>query len=264
MEAAHPYQHRQSRNPDLAAFVDECRQGGVSEAEIETMEKRGMALGINALHPVTGEPVPIFAANFVLMGYGTGAIMSVPAHDQRDWEFASKYGIEIRQVVAPRDGSEVDLEAGAFVDKDGVSCNSGPIDGMDFKSAFVKVAEDLEARGKGQRTINYRLRDWGVSRQRYWGAPIPVINCADCGALPVPEQDLPVVLPEDVEFDGTGSPIKKMATFIECRCPTCGGAAERETEEETGLRLADAELLGRLHDVAAAGRPTTIDRSCSA
>ncbi|MDJ0834293.1 MAG: leucine--tRNA ligase, partial [Gammaproteobacteria bacterium] len=217
-------------HPELNDFIEMCKQTNTAEAELEKMEKKGFPLGINAINPVNDEEIPIYVANFVLMGYGTGAIMSVPAHDQRDWEFARKYGIEIRQVVAPQDGSEIDLEAGAFVDKEGVSCNSGPIDGMDFKSAFGKVAEDLEGRGKGQRTINYRLRDWGVSRQRYWGAPIPVINCPDCGAVPVPEQDLPVVLPEDVEFDGIGSPIKRMDSFKQVDCPSCGKPAERETD----------------------------------
>ncbi len=217
-------------HPELNDFIELCKQTNTAEAELETMEKKGFPLGINAINPVNGEQTPIWVANFVLMGYGTGAIMSVPAHDQRDWDFAKKYGIEIRQVVAPRDGTEVDLETGAFIDKDGVSCNSGPIDGMDFKSAFTTVAEDLEKRGKGERKVNYRLRDWGVSRQRYWGAPIPVINCESCGSVAVPEQDLPVVLPEEVEFDGVGSPIKKMDSFKKTTCPKCGKAAERETD----------------------------------
>ena len=164
------------------------------------------------------------------MGYGTGAIMSVPAHDQRDWEFARKYGIEIRQVVEPLDGAPIDLEQGSFVTKEGRCCNSDILDGLDFETAFERIAEHLEGRGRGRRQINYRLRDWGVSRQRYWGAPIPVINCGTCGQLPVPEEDLPVVLPEDVEFEGIGSPIKKMESFIRTTCPKCGGPAERETD----------------------------------
>ncbi len=217
-------------NPQLAAFIDECRKSNTAEAELEKMEKKGFDLGIRAINPVNGEEIPVWAANFVLMGYGTGAIMSVPAHDQRDWEFARKYGIPIRQVVAPRDGSPVDLEQGAFPAKDGVNVNSGPLDGLGFSEAFQRVAEDLEARGKGRRTVNYRLRDWGVSRQRYWGAPIPVINCAHCGAVPVPVDDLPVVLPEDVEFDGVDSPIKRMDSFKRVDCPRCGRPAERETD----------------------------------
>jgi len=229
--AEHPLALKQAQHDtDLARFIDDCRKVNTAEAELEKMEKKGYPLGLHAINPVNGEHIPIYAANFVLMGYGTGAIMSVPGHDQRDWEFARKYGIEIRQVVAPKDGSAVDLEQGAFIDKDGVAVNSGPIDGMDFESAFNTVADHLEADGKGSRQVNFRLRDWGVSRQRYWGAPIPVINCPDCGAVPVPEQDLPVVLPEDVEFDGVGSPIKRMDSFIKTTCPSCGQPAERETD----------------------------------
>ena len=217
-------------NPEIAEFVDSCRKTNTSEAALEKMEKLGMALGINAVNPVNGEEIPVWIANFVLMGYGTGAIMSVPAHDQRDWEFARKYGIEIRQVVEPADGSAIDLEAGSFVTKEGRCCNSDILDGLDFSAAFDRIADHIEAQGKGSRQVNYRLRDWGVSRQRYWGAPIPVINCAACGILPVPEADLPVVLPEDVEFEGIGSPIKKMDSFKNISCPRCGGAAERETD----------------------------------
>ena len=217
-------------NAEVAGFVEACRKTHTSEAALEKMEKLGLALGIDAINPVNGERIPIWIANFVLMGYGTGAIMSVPAHDQRDWEFARKYGIEIRQVVAPADGSAIDLEQGSFVTKDGRCCNSDILDGLDFGAAFGRIAAQLEARNKGSRQVNYRLRDWGVSRQRYWGAPIPVINCASCGQLPVPEKDLPVVLPEDVEFEGIGSPIKKMKSFIDTSCPQCGGPAERETD----------------------------------
>ena len=217
-------------NPQIAEFIESCRKTNTSEAALEKMEKRGIALGIDAVNPVNGELIPIWIANFVLMGYGTGAIMSVPAHDQRDWEFARKYDIEIRQVVAPQDGSTVDLEAGSFVTKDGVCCNSDILDGLDFKAAFDRIASSIESAGRGSRQVNYRLRDWGVSRQRYWGAPIPVINCEACGMLPVPEADLPVVLPEEVEFEGIGSPIKRMDSFKKVSCPQCGGAAERETD----------------------------------
>ncbi len=219
-----------ANNSELSEFIELCKKTNTAEAELEKMEKLGFPLGINAINPVNGEEIPIYVANFVLTGYGTGAIMSVPAHDQRDWEFAKKYGINIRQVVAPADGSSVDLDKEAFITKDGISCNSEMINGLDFQSAFNKIADDLEARGKGERKVNFRLRDWGVSRQRYWGAPIPVINCPDCGSVAVPAQDLPVVLPEDVEFDGVGSPIKKMDSFKKTTCPSCGKAAERETD----------------------------------
>ncbi len=218
------------KDPEIAKFVDACRKTNTSEAALEKMEKLGCPLGIEATNPVNNESIPIWIANFVLMGYGTGAIMSVPAHDQRDWEFARKYGIEIRQVVEPADGSAIDLDAGSFVTKDGRSCNSGDLDGLEFDAAFKRISDQIEALGKGSRQVNYRLRDWGVSRQRYWGAPIPVIQCEACGMLPVPEADLPVVLPEDVEFEGIGSPIKKMDSFIQTTCPRCGGAAERETD----------------------------------
>ena len=218
-----------ARHPALAVFIEECRHAAVNEAAMETMEKRGMATGFNALHPITGQPVPIWVANFVLMSYGTGAVMSVPAHDQRDFEFAQNYGLAIKQVIYPADGSDVSVAEAAYTDK-GVLKNSAPFDGLDFKAAFTAIAAHVEKEKCGQRRVNFRLRDWGVSRQRYWGAPIPVINCAKCGAVPVPEDQLPVVLPEDIAFDGIGSPIKKMPAWYQTTCPTCGGAAERETD----------------------------------
>ncbi len=216
--------------PELAAFIEECRKGGASEAELETIEKKGMPLGINALHPVTGDPIPIYAANFVLMGYGTGAVMAVPAHDQRDWEFAEKYGIPKKQVIFPADGGEAGIEDGAFTEK-GVLRHSGAFDGLSSEQAFDAIAEWLERHGRGGKTINYRLRDWGVSRQRYWGAPIPMIHCPACGIVPVPEEDLPVVLPEEVTFDeNTTHPLKDDPEWRKVRCPECGGEAERETD----------------------------------
>ena len=228
--AQHPLaQQAAKNNPDLAAFIDECKNIKVAEADMATMEKKGMALGINAIHPLTGKEVPVWTANFVLMDYGSGAVMSVPGHDQRDWEFATKYGLEIKQVIRPLDDSPVDLSVEAYTEK-GALVNSGSYDDLDFEVAFKAIAADLEAKNKGKVTVNFRLRDWGVSRQRYWGAPIPVINCTRCGALPVPEEQLPVVLPTDVEFDGSGSPIKKMESFINTTCPSCGGPAERETD----------------------------------
>ena len=218
-------------NPELLAFIDECKHQETAEAAMETMEKRGMDTGIKAVHPLTGESVPIFVANFVLMGYGEGAVMAVPAHDQRDWEFAQKYGIPIKQVIEAAEGSdaEVDLTKEAFTEK-GVLVNSGAFSGLSSQEALAAVAEQLANGNKGCKRVNFRLRDWGVSRQRYWGCPIPIINCPDCGTVPVPEDQLPVVLPEDVAFDGIGSPIKKMRSFIDTTCPKCGGKAERETD----------------------------------
>ncbi len=217
-------------NPQLAAFIEECRQGGTSEADIELMEKRGHRLGINALHPITGEAVPVFAANFVLMGYGTGAVMAVPGHDQRDWEFAHRYDIPLKQVITAADGSDTSIEQAAYTDK-GTLINSGQFDGLSSSEAFEAIAAHLQSQGKGEKQVNFRLRDWGVSRQRYWGAPIPMVHCPQCGIVPVPKEQLPVVLPEDIEFDATGgSPIKKMPEWYRTQCPECGGDAERETD----------------------------------
>ena len=217
-------------NAALAAFIEECRQSGVSEATLATQEKKGLDTGLTAIHPISGEQVPIWAANFVLMEYGSGAVMSVPAHDQRDYEFARQNGIAIRQVIYPAsDDQQADLDKQAFIEK-GVLQNSAGFDGLTSAEAFEAIGDWLEQAGKGARQVNYRLRDWGVSRQRYWGCPIPVINCASCGAVPVPEADLPVTLPTDVTVDATGSPLKKMAAFIETTCPVCGDPAERETD----------------------------------
>ena len=216
-------------NPEVAAFVEECIQTDAAEATLETMEKKGMPLGISAIHPLTGDEVPLWVANFVLMSYGTGAVMAVPGHDERDWEFAKKHGVEIKQVIAPADGSEIDIQESVFVDK-GVLVNSGEYDGMDFEAAFNAIADFFEETGRGRRTVNYRLRDWGVSRQRYWGTPIPIIYCDDCDAVPVPEKDLPVILPEDVTVTGTGSPLKDMPEFVNVACPKCGRDARRETD----------------------------------
>ena len=216
-------------NPELKGFIAECRKMETSEAAMETAEKKGVATGMMAIHPVTGEQVPVWAANFVLMGYGTGAVMSVPAHDQRDYEFALKYDLPINQVIEPLDDKECDLSKAAFTDK-GRLVNAGQFDGLSSADAFNAIADFLEQQAKGERQVNYRLRDWGVSRQRYWGTPIPIINCPDCGAVPVPEADLPVRLPEDVIVDGSGSPIKSMPEFYQCACPVCGADAERETD----------------------------------
>ncbi len=217
-------------NPELASFIEEQNNIKVAEADMATMEKLGMDTGLKAIHPISEEQVPIYAANFVLMSYGSGAVMAVPGHDQRDWEFASKYGLEIKQVIEPTEKDQLcDLSTEAFVEK-GRLVNSGQFDGLEFQQAFDGIAEYLQERGKGEKTINYRLRDWGVSRQRYWGAPIPIINCESCGSVPVPEEDLPVLLPEDVEFTESGSPLTKMPEFYEVACPKCGQVARRETD----------------------------------
>ena len=220
-----------SGNADLQAFIESTRHIEVAEAEIATMEKLGMDTGLKARHPITGEVVPVWVANFVLMEYGSGAVMAVPAHDQRDYEFAHKYSLPIKQVIQPRDeGLKIDLGEEAFTEK-GVLIDSGEFSGLTSEQAFNAIAEHLEREGNGRRKVNYRLRDWGVSRQRYWGTPIPVINCPDCGAVAVPEDQLPVILPEDVVFsEDVGSPIKKMPEFYETTCPACGGKAERETD----------------------------------
>jgi leucyl-tRNA synthetase len=217
-------------SPALQTFIDECRNTRVAEADVATMEKKGVDTGLKAVHPISGAVVPVWAANFVLMEYGHGAVMAVPAHDQRDYEFAQQHGIEIRQVVHPASDDQVaDMETAAFVEK-GVLQDSGEFSGLTSEQAFDAIGDWLEQAGKGQRQVNYRLRDWGVSRQRYWGCPIPIINCPGCGAVPVPEADLPVILPTDVTVDATGSPLKKLAGFIETTCPQCHGNAQRETD----------------------------------
>ncbi len=247
--AEHPLALEAGRqHPNVAAFIKKCEHTGTAEATLETMEKKGIDTGFKAVHPVTGDRVPVFIANFVLMAYGEGAVMAVPAHDQRDWEFASKYGLPIRQVIensvwrtAVNENWNLDdyryhefnpLKWKTwYAEKDaGILINSGPFDGLDFEEAFDKIADYLKQKRKGDKRTTFRLRDWGVSRQRYWGAPIPIIHCKKCGEVPVPEKDLPVILPEEVSFDGVGSPIKKMPSFYNTTCPKCGGKAERETD----------------------------------
>ena len=228
--AEHPLAKKSAAaNPDVAEFIEQCKQTDAQEATLETMEKKGMSLGIFVIHPLSGEKVPLWVANFVLMTYGTGAVMAVPGHDARDWEFAKKHGLPIKQVIAPADGTDIDIEAAVYLER-GVLVNSGQYDGLDFDAAFNAIADHFEEIGRGSRKVNYRLRDWGVSRQRYWGTPIPIIYCDDCDAVPVPEHQLPVVLPEDVEVKGTGSPLKDMPEFVNVPCPRCGKAARRETD----------------------------------
>ena len=216
-------------NKDIAAFIEECRHTETSEAALETMEKKGVNSGFKAKHPVTGELVPVWIANFVLMTYGTGAVMSVPAHDQRDYEFAKKYGIAIKQVIFSASGAEDSIAKQAFTEK-GVLKDSAEFDGLTSADAVNAIADKLEKEQKGQRKTNFRLRDWGVSRQRYWGAPIPIIYCDDCGTVPVPEENLPVELPTDVVLDGSNSPLATHDAFLHVDCPKCGKAAKRETD----------------------------------
>src|SRR5690606_11245324 len=278
-------------NPEVAAFIEECRKGGTTEAEIATQEKRGMPLGIDCEHPLTGEKLPVWVANYVLITYGEGAVMAVPAHDERDFEFASKYGLPIRQVVAcdnydtrewrdeyaskesvlvnsgaydglgfqaATDAITRDLGAKAvgrrpsdyglpirqvvacdncdtrewrdeYASKESVLVNSGAYDGLGFQAATDAITRDLEAKSLGRKRINFRLRDWGVSRQRFWGCPIPLIHCEKCGEVAVPDDQLPVVLPEHLVPDGHGNPLNRHEEFLNVACPQCGGPARRET-----------------------------------
>lgn len=214
---------------EVADFIAQCKQNTTAEADLATMEKVGIQTHFMVEHPLTGEQLPVWVANFVLMDYGSGAVMSVPGHDQRDWEFAQKYNIEIKQVVEPLEGEPCDLAVAAFTGH-GRVINSGEFDGLTFDAAFAAIAQALTAKKMGRGVTNYRLRDWGVSRQRYWGCPIPMIHCGDCGVVPVPEQDLPVELPTQVQFEGVRSPLTTMDSFLNVACPACGGEARRETD----------------------------------
>jgi leucyl-tRNA synthetase len=263
--AEHPLATRAAQNnPALAAFIEECKQGGVAEADIATMEKKGMDTGIKVTHLLTGEQVPVWVGNYVLMGYGEGAVMAVPAHDERDFGFAKKYNLPIKQsihVYTPKEklaAVELEIRRAApeatdaqvaegvasaknvftdafwqewYADKEqGVCINSGKYDGMKHEQAVDAIAADLNAKGLGEKKVQFRLRDWGISRQRYWGCPIPIIHCPTCGDVSVPDDQLPVKLPENVVPDGAGSPLAKMPEFYECACPQCGGKARRETD----------------------------------
>lgn len=236
--AEHPLaKHAAATNPALQSFIEACKKGSVAEADLAKAEKMGMDTGLTVTHPLTGEQVPVWVANYVLMSYGSGAVMAVPAHDERDFEFANKYQLPIKQVIdldeRYKQGQQFDATTWQdwYGDKqNGVAINSGELDGLNFKQAFDKILNQLEPKGLGKKTINYRLRDWGVSRQRYWGCPIPVINCADCGTVPVPESQLPVVLPLDVVPDGRGNPLNNLASFTDVNCPCCGKPAKRETD----------------------------------
>jgi leucyl-tRNA synthetase len=231
--AEHPLATRAAaNNPELANFIEECKKGGVAEADIATMEKKGMPTGIFVSHPLTGEQVEVWIGNYVLMSYGDGAVMAVPAHDERDFAFALKYNLPIKQVVAVEGESFSDQAwAESYADKvKGKLVNSGKYDGLGYETAVDAIAADLAAKELGDKKVQFRLRDWGISRQRYWGCPIPIIHCASCGDVPVPDEQLPVVLPENVEITGAGSPLARMPEFYECKCPKCGGDAKRETD----------------------------------
>ncbi len=231
--AEHPLADRLARGrPDLAAFVDECRRGGVAEADLATLDKRGMATGFHVRHPLTDDPVEVWIGNYVLMGYGEGAVMGVPGHDERDFAFAKKYGLPIRQVIeVPGQRFSLDAWQDWYADKQHGRCiHSGPYDGLAHEAAVAAIAADLKARGLGDVQVQWRLRDWGISRQRYWGTPIPIVHCDQCGPVPVPESDLPVVLPENLVPDGSGNPLNKCEAFLRCDCPRCGLPARRETD----------------------------------
>jgi leucyl-tRNA synthetase len=229
----HPLaQHAALTSPALAAFIEQCKQGGTTEAELATREKEGLDTGLVVSHPLTGQTVPVWVGNYVLMSYGDGAVMGVPAHDERDFAFANKYGIPIKQVVQVGDKPFDDkVWHESYADKQsGRLIHSGKYDGLSFPQAIEAIASELESLNLGTRQTTWRLRDWGISRQRYWGTPIPIIHCDNCGAVPVPEKDLPVVLPEDLIPDGSGNPLTKHASFLHCQCPSCGKDARRETD----------------------------------
>ncbi|MFZ5543358.1 MAG: leucine--tRNA ligase [Pseudomonadota bacterium] len=224
--------HAAQSNPQLAAFIEQCKQGGTTEAELATKEKEGLPTGLFVTHPLTQAQVPVWVGNYVLMGYGDGAVMGVPGHDERDFAFAKKYGLAIRQVIAvPGESFTLQGWQEWYADKQrGVTVHSGKYDGLGYQAAVDAVAADLIAMGLGEKKTTWRLRDWGISRQRYWGTPIPIIHCDDCGSVPVPEKDLPVVLPEDLIPDGSGNPLNKCQAFLKVDCPRCGKPAQRETD----------------------------------
>jgi len=269
--AEHPLAQRAAEgNAAIAAFIAECKAGSVAEADMATMEKKGVATGQFVIHPLTGDKLPVFVANYVLWGYGEGAVMAVPAHDERDFEFAHKYDLPIQPVYA---GEGKDYDSGQwqawYTDKDGLTTvNSGKYDNLDFSAAFDAIVADLEATGHGARKTQFRLRDWGISRQRYWGCPIPIIHCDACGDVPVPEDQLPVVLPEDVVPDGAGSPLARMPEFYQCKCPKCGADAKRETDTMDTFvesswyfaRYASPHYEGGMVDPAAANHWLPVDQ----
>jgi leucyl-tRNA synthetase len=254
--------HAARDNPALAAFIDECRRGSVMEADLATMEKEGMPTGLFVTHPLTGEKMAVWVGNYVLMAYGDGAVMGVPAHDERDFAFANKYGLPIRQVVAI-DGETFSTDAWQpwYEDKARGHCvSSGKYDGLAYAPAVDAIAADLAAKDLGAKKTTFRLRDWGISRQRYWGTPIPIIHCPGCGAVPVPDADLPVVLPEDCIPDGTGSPLTKRADFVDTVCPRCGKPAKRETDTmDTFVDSSWYYMRYACPDARIEGKPAMVD-----
>jgi len=229
--AEHPIaQWAASRDPKVKAFVDECKRGPAMEAELAQIEKKGMPTGLYATHPLSGERLPVWVANYVLMGYGEGAVMAVPGHDERDFEFALQYKLPIKPVIRHPLGDAVPAPWKPEYAEYGACINSGKYDGLGYQQAVDAIAADLKAKGLGEKQVQWRLRDWGISRQRYWGTPIPIVHCPACGDLPVPDEELPVVLPEDVVPDGTGNPLNKRSSYTDTRCPSCGKPAKRETD----------------------------------
>ncbi|WP_439859812.1 leucine--tRNA ligase [Pseudomonas sp. MBLB4136] len=255
-------------NAELQAFIDECKRGGVAEADIATQEKKGLPTGLFVVHPLTGEKLPVWVANYVLIHYGDGAVMAVPAHDERDFEFAHKYDLPLKAVVRTSAGDETPAPWQDAYGEHGQLINSGEFDGLDFEGAFDAIEMVLRNKGLGQSRTQFRLRDWGISRQRYWGCPIPIIHCDSCGDVPVPEDQLPVVLPEDVVPDGAGSPLARMPEFYECSCPKCGAPAKRETDTMDTFvesswyfaRYASPQYTGGMVDPAAANHWLPVDQ----
>lgn len=268
--AEHPLASRAAEtNPALKEFIEECKRGGVAEADIATMEKKGMPTGIFVTHPLTGAGVPVWVGNYVLMGYGEGAVMAVPAHDERDFHFAKKYQLPIKQSIAVAGETFSDAAWQEWYgSKEGVCTHSGEYDGLRYDAAVDAIAADLSAKGVGEKKVQFRLRDWGISRQRYWGCPIPIIHCPSCGDVAVPDDQLPVILPENVVPDGAGSPLAKMPEFYECTCPGCGGKARRETDTMDTFvesswyyaRYASPQCTTGMVDKAAAQRWLPVDQ----